>query len=140
MNQHLSSAQISEWVAGERTAETQRHVRECLACHAELSGFEAGLSAFGHTVRQWAVQQETRQSHRELSNASWRWAWGTAAILAVALLPAYWQGQVPIETVQHEDALLLEDIDTQLSRMVPASMEPLLSLMSLTQEREDERK
>jgi hypothetical protein len=139
MNHHLSSAEISEWIAGERTAEIQRHVRECPICHAELTGFEADLSAFGQSVRQWAAEQETRQSYRELPSASWRWAWGTAAILAVALLPAYWHRQVPIDATLQDDELLLENVDVQLSRMVPASMEPLLNLMSLPQERKDDR-
>lgn len=143
MNQHLSTAQISEWVAGERTAETQRHVRECPACKAELAGFESSLSAFGHAVREWAVQPQMHPKLQEGSNASWRWALGTAAMLAVALLPAYWQQESPIDTAQQTDALLLEGIDMQLSRTVPASMEPLMTLMNSTlnstPERKDER-
>jgi hypothetical protein len=143
MNQHLSNVQISEWIAGERPAETQRHLRECPACHAELAGFESGLSAFGHALRQWAVQQETHSNPQELSNVSWRWALGAAAILTVALLPAYWQGEAPISAVHDDDARLLENIDIHLSRTVPSSMEPLMTLMNLTmnltQEGKDER-
>jgi hypothetical protein len=139
MNQHLSNEQISEWIAGERTAETQRHIRECPVCDAELAGFESGLSAFGHAVRQWAVQKEMHPKPQELPNASWRWALGAAAILTLALLPAYWQGEAPISAVQDDDARLLENIDIHLSRTVPSSMEPLMTLMNLTQERKDER-
>ena len=140
MIKHLSTAQISEWIAGERAQENQRHLQGCAACRAELAAFESGLVALGQSVRHWAAQQDAVPSleiraPRGLAGVSWRWALAAAAIGAVALLPIRWNSEARREAALQQDAEFLEHIHTQLSRAVPATMEPLMILM---QEGKDE--
>jgi hypothetical protein len=51
------------------------------------------------------------------------------AIGCAALLPVRWNLEAQHEARLQEDAELLAHIDAQLSRAVPATMEPLMNLM-----------
>ena len=53
----------------------------------------------------------------------------------MALLPVRWNTEAQRDAALREDAEFLKHIDAQLSRAVPATMEPLMNLM---QERKDE--
>jgi len=46
MNSHLSEEQISEWIAGQRSGEAGRHVRECSECAAEVAHTGSALLLF----------------------------------------------------------------------------------------------
>jgi thiamine biosynthesis protein ThiC len=139
MKQHLTSEEISKWIAGVRTAQMEEHARECPQCHAEIVRTEAALSMFRSSVRQWS----DRQGSPELASA-WkagrqrfpvqpmRWALIAAALLMLVTIPIY-QGamekQRRAETAK-ADALLLEQVDAGVSRAVPQPMEPLLRLVT----------
>jgi len=138
MSKHLSAAQLSEWIAGERAPENERHLRLCAVCRAELVGFESALSALGQSVRSWAAQQDAGP-RLEFHGKSWRWAFAAVAIGAVALLSVRWNMEARREAVLQQDAEFLEHINTQLSRTVPATMEPLMNLMQEGQQGKDER-
>lgn len=138
MTQHLSAKEISRWIAGRPTAAQERHIQRCAECSAEVARAESGLAAFRHSIREWAQTLETPP----VSIASWagvenrprsrRHVWGLAAA-AVALavgVPIYRESQLArVEATRQRDAELLEQVETQLSRAVPASMEPLMELM-----------
>ena len=141
MNEHLSPAQFSEWILGERDADEERHVRECPQCSTELARCQSALVAFGQSAREWVERQEAAASpgseawasaNRGVAARPWRWA-AAAAIVIAAGVPIYnstREADLDARRQQEqEDAQLLLRINTQLSRMAPASMEPLLELM-----------
>jgi hypothetical protein len=138
MNHHLSPEQLAKRISGERCARDERHLRDCAECATELAQFESGLSAFRQSVWHWAQRE-----HRPPTSpspvvfpqnevATWPRAWVLAAIaFAMAVgMPLYREIQNERDDVlRRPDALLLENVDTQLSRTVPAPMEPLMDLM-----------
>jgi hypothetical protein len=161
MNQHLSSRQISSWLMGERTPQAEEHVRGCEQCRAEVARAEAALGLFRDSVRGYAGQ--TIGLYRSPSARAWQtarnddlphkrlrlWpaglAWA-AAILTIVAVPLYrgvHQQRAPQAEAVAADALLLEQVDAELSRTVPQPMEPLMKLVSWdagsTEESKDSR-
>src|SRR5262245_5518235 len=98
MSQHLSSEQISEWMAGERTAQMKDHLGQCPECSAEIARVEAALATFRSSVREWSDQQSspeiartwiTGRESRALLLQPVRWALIAAALLMLAAIPIY---------------------------------------------------
>ncbi len=54
MNPHLSSREISEYLAGSARPEKVLHARECLACREDLEHLQASLARFRGTIRNWS--------------------------------------------------------------------------------------
>jgi hypothetical protein len=136
MSQHLSSERISMWIAGERTPEDEEHVRVCLECAAELARFQATLSLFRDSVRDWSSRQPGSEPGTvpKLAPARWavRWAMAAAALLLVATVSIYRGTRQPQfgGLMLPADVALLEQVDAEVSRGVPRGMEPLLELVS----------
>ena len=137
MNEHLPEPRISRWMTGERAPEDERHVRECAQCAAELARFEAALSQFRESVRQWSGGQggsppgavlEIRPARRRFAP----WAAAAAAVLLAVAVPVYRSSRRPQPgpDIAQADALLLEQVDAHVSQAVPRPMEPLLELVS----------
>jgi hypothetical protein len=128
MNRHLSAEQISDWVIGQRTPEQEDHLRECPECAAEVEKIEAPIALFRGAVRHWSSQQEVRVIPApRRSGLLWlRWA-ATAAVLVV-LIAIGIDGKN--RRTAREDDALLEQVQAQVSRSVPAPMQPLYELMS----------
>jgi len=140
MNRHLSSEQFSWWMAGEHTAADEQHTEECLACAAELARMEQALSLFRDSAREWARQNgsearnvwSAKQARNGFGVQPLRWM--AAAVLMVFLLVAI-PMQMSKRNRQREagaaqiDTALLEQVDTEVSRAVPATMEPLATLV-----------
>lgn len=134
---HLSSGQISRWIAGQRTECEAQHVRECETCHADLAALESEFLAFGRCVREWAAEQQKpplplnlRGLERPYLSRPWVWRLG-AAVIAVAIGIPFCVGRRSgdDEAVQKNNARLMEQVQAQLSRSVPTPMEPLMNLM-----------
>jgi hypothetical protein len=129
---HLSSAQISEWILGEHDKVVKQHVQTCSKCYEEIARLQDGLLAFRQSMRDWAEQPAvpgvvSSPPHR----VSWGWAAGSAAIIFAALLPMY----LDVREAQHEakiaqDSLLLNQVQSHLTRAVPQPMEHLMDLMN----------
>jgi hypothetical protein len=140
MNRHLSSEQFSWWMAGEHTAAEEQHTEECLACGAELARMEQALSLFRDSAREWGRQNgsearnvwSAKQARNGFGVQPLRWM--AAAVLMVFLLVAI-PMQMSKRNRQREagaaqiDTALLEQVDTEVSRAVPATMEPLATLV-----------
>jgi hypothetical protein len=135
MNEHLSPEDISRWFAGERGAEVERHAGECEECGARLDRMESALAEFRGWVHEWSAAQPASSPR-----AAWRGAGGHVArrwILAAAMVlilvsgPAYWQSrrQARAAEMARADALL-EQVDAEISRAVPQTMEPLVNLVA----------
>jgi hypothetical protein len=141
MSQHLSSREISQWMIGERTPQQERHVGECSECGAEVARMEAALGLFRGSVRHWSSGQSRAEppaigsispARRGLRTQPMRWALATAALLVLAAVPIYRsvQDRQRQAELARADALLLEQVDAEVSRAVPRPMEPLVKLVS----------
>jgi hypothetical protein len=102
---------------------------------------EGVLGRFRDSAHAWSAQEYAQVSIGASGassrgwNAPLRWAVGACLMLAAVAIPVHRervrqarQAQVVIATQQ--DAQLLEDVDKDVSRQVPASMSPLTSLIA----------
>ena len=141
MSRHLSSPEVSQWMIGERTPQQERHVCQCPECGAELARMEAALALFRGSVRHWSEGQ-SRAEPPAIGNilparrGSWaqplRWALVAATLVVLAAVPVYRNVQDRQRQAEdaRADALLLEQVDAEVSRAVPRPMEPLVKLVS----------
>jgi hypothetical protein len=138
MSQHFSPKEMSAWLAGERATGREQHLAECPLCREEAARMQTALGQFREAMREWSGRQmgspppmpaSTAQPSRSW-HASWRWTSAMASVLVV-VTPSYWYlARQHAEERDREDALLLEQVYLGISRAVPASMEPLLELVS----------
>jgi len=82
---HITSDEITAWIAGERTDAAEQHIRECARCAAEVMRVEKAVGMFCDSARRWSEQQ------KNVPIAAPRWSVGlrvacAAACLMVALL------------------------------------------------------
>jgi hypothetical protein len=130
MNSHLSPEEISQWILGDRTAERAQHMRECTACSLEVERLESALQEFRSAVHGWSALLPAPASPRRTTpRRVVRWALAAAALVAIALVPVYRHRQAEAETAR-ADAILLEQVDAEVSQAVPSPMEPLVQLVS----------
>lgn len=54
MSRHLSPDEIAQWISGERTADQERHLRECPPCAAEVDDMEQTLALFRESGKRWS--------------------------------------------------------------------------------------
>ena len=136
MNQHLSPEQISRWMAGERTTQMEQHARECSVCQAEIARMESAISMFRGAVRNWSDRQsvggaeQVWESRPRLMMRPMRWAMAAAALLILVAAPVYQGAREKQRRAEaaRADALLLEQVDAEVSQAVPRTMEPLARL------------
>ncbi|MGA2214605.1 MAG: hypothetical protein ABSH31_15115 [Bryobacteraceae bacterium] len=132
--QHLDSEQLSECILGEPDSCIAQHLENCPACRAELGNFREALGEFRGAVRCWSESQ-ARAALTIQARPSESRSWIAAHQLALALLLAavcilasmLWRGG---ENAPASDAVLLNQVDAQVSRTVPRSMEPLTKLVA----------
>jgi hypothetical protein len=136
MSGHLSSVEISEWLAGIRASRSERHLAECAGCAAEMERASEPLARFGAATRAWcAAETPVPRLGSVASAVSRRRRFTTmrvALAVAVALLvaaPVYRQHQHTIETARQDEALL-EQVQTEISRSAPEPMQPLEKLVA----------
>ncbi len=135
MNEHLSPEEISLWFAGGRTAELERHAAGCAECGARLGRMDSALAEFRESARSWSeAQSETARRivwNRPVSHMARRWVLVAASLVILASGPAYWRTrqQARAAEMAHADALL-QQVDAEISRAVPQTMEPLVSLVT----------
>ena len=140
MSRHLSSREVSQWMIGERTPQQEQHVRQCPECGAEVARMEAALALFRGSVRHWSDGQSRAEPPavgsilraRGSRALPMRWALAAVALLVLAAVPVYRNVQDRQRQAEdaRADALLLEQVDAEVSRAVPRPMEPLVKLVS----------
>jgi len=89
MSRHLSHQEISQWMAGERTAEQESHLRECPSCAAEVETLERTFGFFRESGRRWSEHWRTERSVPAAPRRRPGWlglAATTAACAAVGLM------------------------------------------------------
>jgi hypothetical protein len=149
---HLSDEEIAGWALSERTRAMREHVAECEVCREHTGQLQAALTGFRESALRWSVQEWSVQERSVQEQPGvfirtprpwWlprpQWLLAAAAIAALAALPAY-ERYSAHQTAARErlaldaaaDTALLRQVDTGISRAVPAPMEPLLTLVSGT--------
>jgi hypothetical protein len=128
MNLHLSSEEMYQWLSGVRLDEVEEHFRECPACQAEMHQLKNALVGFRRSLEQCPVPA---MSYSRVRHALPRWLLATTALSIVVAAPFCWNVYQQRAAEQSKtDELLLERVNAGLSRTVPASMEPLMQLIS----------
>ncbi len=135
---HLSSEQLSEFMLGRPSPgvdqQVAKHVQNCPACRAELANFREALGEFRGAVRAWSQDQANLlaipTAPRERSwAASHQLAWAVL-IAIVCVIASFVTPRHAADNALSSDAVLLNQVDTQVSRSVPSSMEPLMKLVA----------
>jgi len=130
---HLSSDQLSEYILGQPSLLVARHVQDCPACRSELIQFREALGEFQGAVRAFSeVQAGLNISDPIPEPRSWavshQLAW--ALLLAVVcVIASFVMPRHGGESAAGADAVLLNQVDVQVSRAAPSSMEPLMKLV-----------
>jgi hypothetical protein len=135
MSGHLTSVEISEWLAGIRGPDAERHLAECAGCAAELKRAGEPFARFGAAARAWCAAETPVPRVSAVAAASrrrrviaMRLVLAAAAALIVAA-PVYRQHQRAIETARQDEALL-EQVQAEVSRSAPEPMQPLEQLVA----------
>jgi hypothetical protein len=140
MSDHLSEDQFAKCIVGRSARAELQHIRECRECSAELERFGKTLSLFRTVVRDriddrvaFHPSVGTPFRRREAGISTLRWAWVTAAIVALViplLMSENKQKTVEEQVSTETNAVAIMDrVSLHLSRTVPAPMEPVMSLI-----------
>jgi hypothetical protein len=137
MKRHLSEKQFSDWLLGERGPEASRHVETCHPCRTELAAIEGSIAGFRSLVHESPFPAHRVSAHRVSSGRSYRplrWALAGFAAALMVTVPVYKESGRPVPRTPVEnadaDAMLLKQVDAEISRAVPATMEPLVKLVA----------
>ena len=141
MSAHLSSEQISRWLAGNCTPDADQHLRECPQCAAETARLKRLLAEFRSSViarsalekgaeapERWAPPEHRRR----FTSGAPRWKLAAAALAIAILVPICknsGERRRDAEAFQ-ADVQLWEAVNAQVSRSVPMPLEPLMKLVA----------
>jgi hypothetical protein len=137
MSKHLSSEQISDWMAGERSSvvaeQAAQHVHDCGECAAEIERLTESLAMFRVAVRETAGTFTERQRVFGIPKrrVAVLWATAAAALVTLAIIPVY-QGQQNRHKAEiaRQDAVLMEQVNAGLSENVASPLKPLEKMVS----------
>lgn len=147
-NRHITSDEISRWIAGDRCGKVEKHLQLCPVCKNEVSAFQSALNDFRSAVHGWSDQSRTADTvtivkvRQQISfhGNSWNWLGFVAATIFICAA-IHFNGQRAPERRQADvakalasDADIMKQVDTELARTVPTSMEPLTRLVSWDEE------
>jgi hypothetical protein len=145
MSAHLSSEQISKWIAGDRTPDADRHLQECIQCSSEIARLKTVLAEFRSSVVAWSALQKNAEAPERWAISKprrkfvhsilhWRLAAATLVVIAIVLTGKNISDRHRKAAEFQADVQLWEEVNAQISRPVPASMEPLMNLIAWDQE------
>jgi hypothetical protein len=148
MSRHLSEEALMRWQMGDATDAERAHVGACAECQAQARPLQDALSWFGAAARQWGEEKaaliEEWQESKHAAARTWRSMVGMWAAVSVVLLlifgiglPRWKAHRAAIEAQVHQqqqqqekqelarDNALLDEVDQDVSQVVPEAMEPL---------------
>ena len=143
MNAHLAEEDILQWVAGERPSGLGEHLRSCPDCASRLARFEGALGDFREAVHASSATHAPALSamltRRRRPALMLRWtAIAAALLLGISAIPVYrYQREEARRAESARDAILLQQVDAEVSEAVPTSMAPLVKLVSWNSEQGD---
>jgi hypothetical protein len=139
-NGHLTGDEISALMAGLDAPGSREHAQGCSVCGAELAALQSAVLSVRESGRAWATDVAVQPARIELSEAAWfeaylptfgqaRFALAGVLLAGVLLVPGWHREAAPqpVQTAQLEisDSALLAQVDLQVSRAVPETMELL---------------
>jgi hypothetical protein len=141
MRAHLSSEQISRWMAGCPTPDEVEHIRECAQCAAEAARLDSLLAKFRSSVVAWSALHKGAQApdlwkplrqRGRVARGALRWTMAAAVLAIAAALPIYkhLNDRQREAEASRADARLWEEVNIQISRPVPSPLEPLMKLVA----------
>lgn len=130
MSRHLSAEQIDAVILGETSPATEEHLRHCADCQEELARLTVAFTSFRDSVHRLASREHT---YPRTPDPAHRWAAFSrlslaVVAMAVCVLLVILVSQRPSQQSRAQaasDAALLSEIDAEVSRTVPSTMEPL---------------
>ena len=145
MNEHLSEDRISHWLVEGAASEDAVHARECETCRGKIQKAQEPLMMFRDSLTAWSKAQPSRAFPRAaLAGRHWiRMRYGAAGLAMAAVLgwavlaglhvtsPAPRQPaaqSLPKPAIS--DAVLMQQVDEEVSESVPDAMAPLTDLVS----------
>jgi len=137
---HLTSEQVSSVVAGWSQDENEhQHASACPVCAAEIERLREVLTLFRGSIRDWSEGSQTTKnlprpaSPRHADRAHPRrvvWVLAAAALAVAVAVPVYQDVRDrELKAQADADDLLIESVQSQLSRSAPMAMQPLMQLV-----------
>ncbi len=141
MRAHLSSEQISEWLAYDCAPDVDQHIRQCAQCAVETKRLKNLLGVFRSSAIAWSALHKDAEAPNRwkppeqrrgffIGVPRWKLA---AAMLAIVLFASVYKNLSDRRREAEAfkaDVQLWEEVNAQVSRQVPASMEPLMKLIA----------
>jgi anti-sigma factor RsiW len=140
MSNHLTHDQFEICVLGQARQEELEHIRQCPACRAEFEHFRKVLSLFRSVV--WDRVDDrlalpavdvTALTPAAAGFPGWRLALVAAAFVAMVVIPFFMTKIIPEQTeppsAEMSPEAVMERLNRNLLRMMPAPMEPVMSLI-----------
>jgi hypothetical protein len=148
MTAHFDEEALVRWQMGDAAKSEREHAAGCAECQARTRSLEDSLSWFGAAARQWgeekALASENLRERKPVATTSWHGMVAAWVAVSVALLLVFgigvprWkahraaiEAQVQQRQQQQEnqelarDNALLEEVDQDVSQVVPEAMQPL---------------
>lgn len=137
---HLNDQQLTEWLSGTPDSAAKNHVKDCAGCRAEIEKLQGALLGFQSVVTKWSGDSVTSANFQPATARPLRWQPAAIGAFAVAVLAVgvyqmnHGAAVIPSVGVTvkqaggNDDALLIDRIDAQVYRTVPAAMEPLANM------------
>jgi len=140
VKEHLSSQEITGVIAGQGTPEVQEHLLSCHACAEQVRRATEPLKMFAGALRSLGEEMSPSRPFvpdgRRVASA-WRGRPARLVLAAAALMmmvaaPVYRHEELKRQAAltAAQDEILLRQVESGISRSVPAPMEPLAKLMS----------
>ena len=142
MSNHLSEEQLAKCFVEQSMVEERQHVAVCEECSAELDRFRESISSFSNALTDRVEARVALRPGFEIRPATigdprWRWALVAATALVLAVIPfvGIKIDIIPrqtLETTPQSDTdadALMRTVQLQLSRTIPAPMEPVIALL-----------
>ena len=139
MKEHLSSERISKCLSGDRNPADEQHLRACARCSTEMARMDELLTEFRSSVVAWSALHQGAPSRWQSlerchshAGGTLRWKLAAAALSIAIALPIgkYACDRQRAAEAHRADIQLWEQVNTQISRPVPAPLEPLMKLVA----------
>jgi len=136
MSKHLTEDEIARCFAGQSTGAERQHIEECNACRTKLDHLGSSISLFRSAVRDHidarVALHAPRIAVRPAATPVWRWALVAAVSAVLATVPFFITR--PQQFINNASAptdadTLMREVNLNLSRTLPAPMEPILTLI-----------
>jgi hypothetical protein len=139
MKGHLSSKQISKYMAGCSSPSLERHVKECQKCAAEVDRMKMLFTEFRNSASALSVgYKEFKTSNplqspahsRKYTFLTLKWACAVFVLARIILSPISLNDRRREMEQLKADVQLCKEVDAQVSQTIPEPLAPLMQLVA----------